>query len=156
MTTNNTSFSEVYDSFLSKVTDDMYMEMFPEEVQDILKDLLINAIPFFEFPKVDISSYNIDVATFNTVLSQEEINILATYMLVGWMSQQLATVDNIRMKYSGQDFKFTSQAAHMKAISGIRDTYLKEGIHLQRLYNRRRKNAEGKIVSSFDSLMEMR
>ena len=27
--------------------------------------------------------------------------------------QQLASVENTRMKYSGSDFKFTSQANHM-------------------------------------------
>jgi hypothetical protein len=36
------------------------------------------------------------------------MNILATYMVVEWLGQQLASVENIRMKYSGSDFKFTS------------------------------------------------
>ena len=33
----NTSFSKVYDSFLSKVTDDMYMELYEEETSAILR-----------------------------------------------------------------------------------------------------------------------
>lgn len=151
----NTSFSTVYDNFLSKITDDMYMELFPEETEEILNSLLINAIPWFEFPKVDISDYNLTSGTFNVELSNEEINILATYMVVEWMGYQLASVENVRMKYSGADFKFTSQAAHMGKILNIRDAYKQEGVHLQRLYKRRFKNAEGIMKSTFSSIMEV-
>ena len=45
---------------------------------------------------------------FSCTLTQEEINILATYMIVEWLGQQLASVENTRMKYSGSDFKMTS------------------------------------------------
>ena len=47
--------------------------------------------------------------SFN-ILTQEEINILSLYMVVEWLGQQLATTENTRLKYSGSDFKFTSQA----------------------------------------------
>ena len=47
--TTNTSFSEIYNSFLSKVTDDMYMELFPEETESLLSELLLSAIFYFEF-----------------------------------------------------------------------------------------------------------
>ena len=53
---------------------------------------------------------------FNVPLTSEEINILSTYMIVEWFGQQLASVEVTRMKYSGTDFKFTSQANHMQKI----------------------------------------
>jgi len=151
----NTSFSQVFDSFLSKITDDMYMELFPEETDAILGDLLLNAIPWFEFPRVDVSDFDKEKAEFNIELTNEEINILATYMVVEWMGYQLASVENIRMKYSGSDFKFTSQANHMGKILTIRDTYKDEGKHLQRLYKRRNKDSDGKIVSTMSQIMEV-
>ena len=49
--TNTTPFSIVYDSFLSKVTDDMYMELTELDTFRILQELLISAIPKFEFPR---------------------------------------------------------------------------------------------------------
>ena len=100
---NTTPFSYIYESFLSKVTDDMYMELTKDDTYKMLEDLLISAIPKFEFPRVNLFSYvrgedveesvldeigNIDVTKeykvgyFNTKLSMEEINILATYMIV--------------------------------------------------------------------------
>ena len=150
----NTSFSTVYDSFLSKVTDDMYMELFPDETAAILRDLLLNAIPWFEFPKVDVSDYDLEVSAFNMPLTNEEINIIATYMVVEWMSTQLANVDLVRQKYSGDDFKFTSQAAHMNTLLKMKDSYESKGHHLQRLYKRRSRDKEGKVISTFGQIME--
>ena len=48
---NYTPFSIVYDSFLSKITDDMYMELTPKDTNEILEELLISALPKFEFPR---------------------------------------------------------------------------------------------------------
>ena len=52
-----TSFITIYDSFLARVTDDMYMEMTEIETIEALQDILINAIPRFEFPRVDLFDY---------------------------------------------------------------------------------------------------
>ena len=46
-----TLFSSVYNVFLGKITDDMYMELTPQDTVADLQNLLINAISGFEFPK---------------------------------------------------------------------------------------------------------
>jgi hypothetical protein len=46
-----TKFSAVYDCFLGKITDDMYMELTPEDTKRDLQALLFAAIPGFEFPR---------------------------------------------------------------------------------------------------------
>jgi hypothetical protein len=124
MSNINTPFSDVYSSFLAKVTDDMYMELSPSDTEAILKELLRAAVPKFEFPRVNLFVDDWTAAdSFNEGLSQEEINILATYMVVEWLSQQLATVENVRLKYSSSDFKFTSQANHMHKILQLKKEY---------------------------------
>ena len=55
-------------------------------------------------------------------------------MVVEGLGEQLATTENTRLKYSGSDFKFTSQANHMAKIKVIMDSYRQECFHLQRLY----------------------
>ena len=173
----NTPFSYIYDSFLSKITDDMYMELNELDTFRMLEELLMSAIHKFEFPRFNITDFEMayvdevdtykgvesnDVEVpviiygeghFNTSLTFEEINILATYMIVEWMGQQLASVENTRMKYSGSDFKFTSQANHMTKILTVKQDYEREGFHLQRLYKRRRKNDNGIMESTFDTIM---
>ena len=54
---NTTPFSSIYESFLSKITDDMYMELTKEDTYRMLEDLLISAIPKFEFPRKDLFDY---------------------------------------------------------------------------------------------------
>ena len=166
-----TPFSIIYDSFLSRVTSDMYMEMTELDTLEMLQDLLINAIPRFEFPRFDIFDYEpgylIGIGTycgvesdgievpatawvggsFNAELTQEEVNILSLSMVVEWLGQQLATTENTRLKYSGSDFKFTSQANHMAKIKVMMDSYRQECFHLQRLY-KRRKIVNGEVRST--------
>ena len=171
-----TPFSIIYDSFLSRVTSDMYMEMTELDTLEMLQDLLINAIPRFEFPRFDIFDYEpgylmgigtycgvesdgIEVpatawvgGSFNAELTQEEVNILSLSMVVEWLGQQLATTENTRLKYSGSDFKFTSQANHMAKIKVMMDSYRQECFHLQRLY-KRRKIVNGEVRSTAGVIM---
>ena len=174
----NTDFSLVYDSFLSKITDDMYMQLNELDTYRMLEQLLLSAIEKFEFPRIDLTDYEIieiadarvyngiesnyvDVEAiiyqggyFNNKLTHEEINILAVYMIVQWLSQQLDSVENTRMKYSGSDFKFTSQANHMQKLLQLKKDYEREGFHLQRLYKRRIPDAKGIMRSTFGKIMQ--
>lgn len=150
---NTTTFKEIYSGFLSKITDDMYMELTEKDTYKLLKELLLSAIPWFEFPKQNISNYSVDLEEFNLELTPEEINILSTYMVVEWLGQQLASVENTRMKYSGADFKFTSQANHIAKLQSLRKEYERQGFHLQRLYSRREVGKTGQIESTFYHVM---
>ena len=149
-----TAFNDIYKKFKAKITDDMYMELTPGETDGLLKELLLNSLHNFEFPRVDIYNYNENLEEYNIVLSAEEQNIIATYMIVEWLSQQLANVENTRMKYSGSDFKFTSQANHMAKIQAMKKDYERRGFHLQRLYKRRKVDENGIMRSTFGSIME--
>lgn len=128
-----TLFAAVYNRFLGKITDDMYMEITPQETIWDLQSLLINALPGFEFPRKKLNyecltrilnegSVNIqgfvvknkdgeaveDASYFFADLDSEEINILALLMLEGWIQRQISSVEVTRMKFSGNDFKLTS------------------------------------------------
>ena len=177
--TKGTSFATIYDIFLNKVTADMYMELTELDTIELLQELLINAIPHFEFPRFDIFDYEEGVLTdvgmyqgvesdnikvpaiawiggsFNATLDKEEMNILAVYMVVEWLGQQLASTENTRLKYSGSDFKFTSQANHMAKLKNLVEAEKQNGFHLQRLYKRRKRSADGRVVSSFGQIMEV-
>lgn len=62
----NTLFSAVYNCFLDKITEDMYIELTPEDTIKDLQNLLINALPGFEFPRINLYDYDllvVEVAT---------------------------------------------------------------------------------------------
>lgn len=172
-----TPFSAIYDSFLERVTSDMYMELTELDTIRMLQGLLINAIPRFEFPRFDIFNYEegyFEYGTyqgvesdgqevpatylvggfFNAKLTQEEINILSLSMVVEWLGQQLATTENTKLKYSGSDFKFTSQANHMSKLKVLKDSYSQDCFKLQRLY-KRRKLVDGQIQSTMSQIVEV-
>lgn len=148
-----TRFETIFSTFFSKITDDMYMELTKEETYAMQLELFQNALHWFEFPRVNIYDYDLALEEYNIDLSAEEINIIATYMIVEWMGQQLASIENIRMKYSGSDFKFTSQANHMHKLTNLQKEYERKGFHLQRLYKRRKADKNGVMRSTFGSIM---
>ena len=148
-----TTLETIYDEFLSSITDDMYMELTQEETIPLLFDLFKSAISWFEFPRFNINAYDMDLEAYEHTLSQEEIKIIAIYMIVEWLGQQLASVELVRMKYSGSDFKFTSQANHMHKLQNLQKEYERKGFHLQRLYKRRKADSNGIMKSTFGSIM---
>lgn len=183
-----TKFSAVYNRFLGQITDDLYLELTPEDTLKDLQNLLLNAIPGFEFPRVNLYDYTIEVnevaetevteddfilgtvwgdlntleapnvivdkSRFNIELSAEEINILALLMKQGWVQRQVTSIENTRMKYSGSDFKMTSQANHLSKLMALLTESRRDSFHMQRLY-KRRKFADGSYKSNWSSLMEV-
>lgn len=186
-----TKFSAVYNRFLGKITDDMYMELTPQDTLRDLQGLLIDAIPGFEFPRKPISDYTIstkvvredevteedfiigviwnhvpedidvqvpevliECSEFNCEpLTSEEINILALLMKQGWVQRQVTSIENTRMKYSGSDFKFTSQANHLAKLLSLLEETRRDSFHMQRLY-KRRKLEDGQYQSNWSVLLE--
>ena len=174
-----TLFASVYNRFLGKITDDMYMELTPQDTVKDLQNLLIDAIPGFEFPRkkldytilvreLDKNSTNVygfvakdlngnsyeDASSFDVELSSEEVNILAILMLNAWLQRQVTTIENIRMKYSGSDFKMTSQANHLAKLLTLQAEVQRQSHHMQRLYKRRKTDDEGYIHSNWSILRE--
>ena len=181
-----TRFSVIYNRFLEKITDDMYMELTPEDTIRDLQNLLIDAIPGFEFPRVCLDDYYIHTeiineadalpgdfilavlwgelpedgemkapnvlverSSFAATLSSEEINILALLMKQGWVQRQVTSIENTRMKYSGADFKITSQANHLSKLQTLLSECQRQSHHMQRLYKRREINDEGRYQSTW-------
>ena len=148
-----TLFADIYKVFFSKITEDMYMELTIEDTQNLVEELLLSSLHWFEFPRVDLTNYSLKNNQFNVTLTTEEQNIIATYMIVEWLGQQLASVELTRMKYSGSDFKFTSQANHMAKLKNLKEKYEAEGFHLQRLYKRRKRDVTGIMKSTLSEIM---
>lgn len=149
-----TTFKEMFDFFEAGITDDMFLELTPEDTREIEEEILLAALPHFEFPKKDIFSVDLLTQRFTVRLSLEEMMIIRQYMISEWLGYQLANVDLVRQKYSGSDFSFTSQASHMKQLLTMKKEYETKGFHLQRLYKRRKRKESGEFVSTFAQIME--
>lgn len=149
-----TSFETIIDRFLGKITDDMYLELTPEDTIRDAKQFLVDAIPYFEFPRFALYDYNVELEEYNVDLTDEEINILALLMKTAWLERQINSVEVTRMKYSGSDFKMTSQANHLSKLLQLKSENVRESTHAQRLYKRRKFNEDGTISSNWSCLLE--
>ena len=185
-----TMFTKVYNRFLGKITDDMYIELTPEDTIRDLQNLLIDAIPNFEFPRQNLFDYEIktvqksedtlteddfvlgvvwgqipddntqipdvivEQSSFSADLTDEEINILALIMMTAWVNRQVASIENTRMKFTGSDFKMTSQANHLQKLLSLLEESRRESFHMQRLYKRRKKDKNGIYQSNWSVLRE--
>ena len=90
----------------------------------------------------------VEKSTFADDLTSEEINILAILMMTAWVQRQVTSIENTRMKYSGADFKMTSQANHLAKLQNLLIDCQKQSHHMQRLYKRRCLEEEDKKYAS--------
>lgn len=165
ITPNTTPFQVIYNRFFAKITEDMYLEMSEEETKADAKAILISAISSFEFPRFPLFNYDEDyeylddfgvvesVGKYDCSLTKEEIDILSDCMIVEWIRRQIDSVENTRMKYSGSDFKFTSQANHIDKLIKLKKESETTNRRKQRLYKRRKiDESTGMITPNFSQL----
>ena len=84
-----TTFQEMYEFFLAAITDDMFMELTKEDTEQLLEEILIAAVPHFEFPRW-ANPFDLDYNNkcFTTCLTMEEKIIIRYYMISEWISYQ--------------------------------------------------------------------
>ena len=87
----------------------------------------------------------VEKSEFAAELTSEEINILAILMMCAWTQRQVTSIENTRMKYSGTDFKMTSQANHLAKLLTLLAETQRQSHHMQRLYKRRKTDENGYI-----------
>jgi len=108
-----TELQELYSIFLSKITDYRILAMTDQEIKDDLHGYFKSARAKFYRCKNDLS----DDGTFiNSDLTYFEIEILVSYMLVGHITPQLLSSENLKQSLSDKDFKIYSQANQLREI----------------------------------------
>ena len=127
-----TSYEVVYDAFLSKLLEDEWGFWTEEEIKQDLRALLEGAIPWFKFPRV---SLNRGDDGFENDLSNEEIQILATYMKCEWLNRTILTWENIKPLYEERDF---SQANLLAKFKDMLESEKYNALKLERVYYRSR------------------
>lgn len=130
-----TSVQDVYDAFLAKMLEDEWLNWTDEEREEDWRALLDAAIPYFKFPRV---SLEIDNDNFvDEDISNEEIQILATYMKCEWLNRTILTWENVKPLYVERDF---SQANLIDKLKQLLEREEYKALKLERIYYRSRKS----------------
>lgn len=128
---------DVYDAFLSRVNEDDWSHCYSQEdLEWFIKDwraFLNAALPYFKFPRC---SLDIDEATQTFIdpkMSQQEVNVIATYMKQEWLKRTIDSWENIKTQYDEKDF---SQANLLKTFIQLKDQVITEAKFLESVYYR--------------------
>ena len=125
-----TSFSTIYDAFLSKILDDEWEDWDGDDMKRDLATLLKGAIVRFKFPRKSLE-YSDD--SFIEDLSDEEIQILASYMKCEWLNRTILTWENVKPLYDERDF---SQANLLDKFNAMLAAEQKNAGRLESIYYR--------------------
>jgi hypothetical protein len=121
----STPYENLFDSFLSKIEDNLYTDIQFDIEADLTK-LLNAAIVQFDFPKVDIFDKDDDMQQFNVDLSIHEIEILANLMKLEWIKRGINSKRLLEQMVGDKDFRLTSQANHLKVLIDLKSETEKE------------------------------
>ena len=131
-----TDLQVVYDAFLGKMLEDEWVNWDLEDIQQDWKSLLQGALPWFKFPRVSLDIIIDDedgTEKFADDLSNEEIQILATYMKCEWLNRTILTWENVKPLYEERDF---SQANLIDKFNQMLAAEKKNAARLEAVYYR--------------------
>ena len=109
-----TPFTKVYNRFLGKITDDMYIELTPEDTIKDLQNLIIDAIPGFEFPRKNLMDYEIKTA----VKREDELvpDDFVIGVVWGTIPEDDAQIPNVIIEQSSFAAELTDEEINILAL----------------------------------------
>jgi hypothetical protein len=127
-----TSYDNIYDRFVNKITDFNIVELDDYSLGDMLKGWLKSAIVRSRKCQHDLSKRDDELQEFEEDLSDLEIELLAMGMVDAWLSQYLNSTENVLQFIGGKEEKYYSQANHIAEVRALREQNL---IEMNRLHN---------------------
>lgn len=116
----STHYFELYDLFLSKISDYGFSSLVDEELEPILKNYLLSSIPEFIYCVQDLEDRNDIENKFNITLSSQEKNILVKIMIKNWLEPKVLNQELLKNIFGTRDFNLFSNAALLKEIQSLK------------------------------------
>lgn len=135
----NTEFQEVYDIFLSKITDFDYLSILESDLQEELLQKLKSAYATFFGSDIKL---DLDMETFNKELEYIEKEILAYGILYEWLSPTVFNIENTKQYINSSDWKTYSQAKHLDELRLLLKDVEKKKDYLMKKYKLEKKKKE--------------
>lgn len=120
-----TPFLNLYNRFLSKVSDYSFGNLYDADLDAILIGYLTNATPKFFYCKQDLT-YDATTDTFISDLTLIEQEILANMMVIEWIEPMLNSTVLLKQVMTDSNFNMTSQANQMRSLQQLRDSRERE------------------------------
>lgn len=116
-----TPITEIFDNFLSSITDYKLLSMNNADFEDTLMRYYKTAKAKFYKCKKDLSLVEDELGNKTTKeeLDDFEIEVIVSLMLVAHITPQLLSSENLKQSLSDKDFKIYSQANQLREIRAL-------------------------------------
>jgi hypothetical protein len=128
-----TPYSTIYKAFLARILEDEWEHWLVEEAEADWREIMEMAIPWFKFPRVDLTH---DEEGFSGDLTQAEVQIIANFMKCEWLNRCIMTWENIKPLYTEKDF---SHANLLDKLNKTLEFEKDKAQELESIYYRSRK-----------------
>lgn len=139
----STPYSNVYNFFLSKITDYSFLNLTQVDLETTLLVYLKTAITKFDNCKVDLLDRNDTTKIFTQTLTEREQNIIATLMVIEYLRPKIVTSDLYKLTMSDPDYKLYSQANHIDKLTALYEKMIAESEKLMIKYSYYKFNLDG-------------
>jgi hypothetical protein len=114
-----TPLHDIYEAFLSKISDYTYLNLSQTEIEEDLYGYLKSAIAKFYRCKNDltIQTDGSGQKVFASTLTPFEIEILVTLMIVEYLKPQILSSEILKQSLSDKDFRIYSQANQLRELN---------------------------------------
>lgn len=127
-----TPIKEVYNAFLAKMLDDEWTGWTLEDIERDWRALLEGAIPYFKFPRHSLE-IDEEECSFVSDLTNEEIQILSSFMKCEWLNRTILTWEHVKPMYEEKDF---SEANLIDKLHSLLDREERKARRLESIYYR--------------------
>ena len=121
MKTSYTDYREIFDIFIGGITDQPFLSLPSEDIEEFCLMYLKRVIPKFTKCSTDLTKRSDSLMTFYSKLSELEVLILGTMMITEWLSPQVYNITVTKQFLADSDYKHFSQANHLDKLMQLRD-----------------------------------
>lgn len=122
-----TSYEKIYEACLKKFKNFDIPLMEEDEVKSFLYDFLVPAIAKFHVCRTDLADRDDEQECFNQDLTDEEIEILSNYMVIGYTdSEYIQTPTLLKLHLTSTDFHALRAETMLNRLLEMHDYYIKE------------------------------
>ena len=114
-----TPYSVFDNRFLGKITDDLLLTMSDEGLErtiDMYRDSA--TVRFKQCNK--FGTYDDELRLYETDFTNEEIEIVASYMVLEWIRQRVNSIELLKQGMSTKDYSMYSQANHIDSLMKLK------------------------------------
>lgn len=130
-----TPYMEVYNRFLSKVTDYFIFDLSDEETCNYCHGLMTSALADLSNINADLTNIDEELAQFNETLNNTEIEYVAYQMVCEWCNPQIQNTTLTRQYVGVKDERFFAPSALLTQLRGLREDSLARRKKIRRDWN---------------------